>query len=203
VSQPDILRGYGEHAGELIPRFETLSSVDVLAPVLEVLPNTPAHVLEVGAGTGRDASWLARQGHKVVAVEPVAELRHAGMALHRADPIHWVDNRLPSLESLLGSPQRYDLILAIAVLQHIAPEEHPAAIRTLAALAMPQGRIVLSLRHGPAPPSRPCFPADPERVVECAESAGLRLHLCRRTPSIQQENRDAGVTWTWLCFERR
>ena len=31
-------------------------------------------VLDIGAGTGRDALWLGQQGFQVVAVEPVIEL---------------------------------------------------------------------------------------------------------------------------------
>lgn len=41
-----------------------------------------------GAGTGRDAARLAELGHEVVAVEPVAALREAGIGLfpYPADP---------------------------------------------------------------------------------------------------------------------
>ncbi|HYJ51710.1 MAG TPA: methyltransferase domain-containing protein [Allosphingosinicella sp.] len=90
MDKPDILQGYAANAAELIPRFDALSTRDVLAPVAALLPARPSRVLDIGAGTGRDAAWLADQGHHVVAVEPVEELREAGMALHPSERIAWV-----------------------------------------------------------------------------------------------------------------
>ena len=43
-----------------------------------LIPATPSRVLDVGAGTGRDAAALAALGHSVVAVEPTPELRAHG-----------------------------------------------------------------------------------------------------------------------------
>ena len=201
VSQPDVLRGYAADAAELIPRFEALRTPEVLAPVEALLPVQPCRVLDIGAGTGRDAAWLAGRGHNVVAVEPVRELREAGMALHRSERIRWVDDRLPTLDRL-PEPSLYDLILAVAVWQHLPASEHRQAIETLAGRLSSAGRLIISLRHGPGAPKRPCFPAGPDRIVSYAEDAAMRLRMRRSAGSVQQKNRDAGVTWTWLCFER-
>ena len=131
----------------------------MLAPVSQLLPTLPARILDVGAGTGRDAAWLAAQGHQVVAVEPVHELRRAGMALHPTGNIEWLDDRLPRLERLRRTSDKFDLILVIAVWQHLRREEQSASINTLARVAAAEGRLILSLRHGPGLPSRRCFPA--------------------------------------------
>jgi SAM-dependent methyltransferase len=200
--QPDVLRGYAEDSGDLIPAFEALRTTDVLAPVEAMLPSRPSRVLEVGAGTGRDASWLAERGHTVVAVEPVRELREAGIALHPTNKIRWVDDRLPDLSTLRHEASEYDLILVVAVWQHLPPDEHERAIITLGGKLTSDGCLVISLRHGPGSPTRPCFPADTDRVVSFAEDAGLRLRMRRSTASVQHRNRDRGVTWTWLCFSR-
>ena len=42
---------------------------------VNLLPRPPGRALDVGAGTGRDAAWLARLGFQVVAVEPSGVLR--------------------------------------------------------------------------------------------------------------------------------
>src|SRR6187431_1617865 len=97
MDQSAIFEGYAADAANLVPRFEALDTEDVLAPVMDLLPPAPCHCIDVGAGTGRDAAWLAGRGHHVVAVEPVDALRHAGMALHRAQGIEWLADSLPSL----------------------------------------------------------------------------------------------------------
>lgn len=201
MDHADVLQGYAEDAQDLIPRFEALSSENVLATVRDLLPKPPSRVLDVGAGTGRDAAWLARQGHEVTAAEPVEALRRAGMALHRLSNLSWTDDRLPDLPGLVRSARRYDLILLVAVWQHLRAEQHEAAIATLASLLAPGGRLILSLRHGPGAPRRPCYPASPGQIIRAAADARLDLTARRESASIQQKNRDAGVTWTWLCFD--
>jgi SAM-dependent methyltransferase len=203
IGEQNIFDGYAVDAPGLIPRFEAIASADVLAPVIDLLPARPCHILDIGAGTGRDAAWLAGRGHRITAVEPVDALRRAGTALHPSPDISWIDDRLPALADVRRRDEKYGLILLVAVWQHLRPEQHAQAISTLAALAAPDGRLILSLRHGPGSPARPCFPARPERIVAAAERAGLSLVRRRTAPSVQQKNREAGVTWTWLCFDRR
>jgi hypothetical protein len=62
--------------------------------------------------------------------------------------------------------------------------------------------LIISVRHGPGSSTRPCFPADPDRIVGYAEDTRMRLRMRRTAGSLQQGNRDLGVIWTWLCFER-
>jgi hypothetical protein len=60
----------------------------------------------------------------------------------------------------------------------------------------------MSLRHGPGSPARPCFPCDPDETIAGAAGAGLVLVARREAQSVQQVNRDLGVTWTWLAFDQ-
>ncbi|MGK5094409.1 methyltransferase domain-containing protein [Deltaproteobacteria bacterium TL4] len=54
--------------------------------------------LDIGAGTGRDAAWLVRQGLSVFAVEPVAAMRQQAEVFHPEAGIHWIDDTLPHLK---------------------------------------------------------------------------------------------------------
>jgi SAM-dependent methyltransferase len=202
MSNSDVLRGYAADAPQLGPQFEAIATEEFLAPVAAWLPESPARILDCGAGTGRDAAWLAEQGHHVVAVEPVDELREAGRALHLNEQIRWVKDELPALANLEREAADFDLILVLAVWQHLRPEVHRQAMQVLAAKVAPQGRLILSLRHGPGAPFRPCYMASADDIVAYGTEAGLRLLLRQSAESIQQRNRDRGVTWTWLCFER-
>jgi protein-L-isoaspartate O-methyltransferase len=140
MSKPDILRGYAVDAPELIPRFEAIRIEELLAPGAAMLPGSPSRILEIGAGTGRDAAWPAERGYQVVAVEPVDELREAGMALHFSERIVWIKDQLPALKGLVDA-STYDLVLVLAVWQHILPTEHRLAVETLAEKLTSKGRL--------------------------------------------------------------
>ena len=195
-----VLEGYEESASELIRRYEALDPAALYAPVAEALPEVPCRVLDIGAGTGRDAAWLAAQGHAVLAIEPVRTLREAGQRLHPEAGIRWLDDRLPDLPRVRALEERFDFILLSGVWQHLPSAEQARAMPVLATLLAPGGRLVLSLRHGPGAANRPCFEAAPEVVIESGRAAGLALMLHRTAPSVQEENRCRGVTWTWLVF---
>lgn len=202
MQQPDIIQGYTDAAGDLVPRYDALTFAQVLAPVADLLPTSPGEVLDVGSGTGRCAAGFAERGHRVVAAEPVLPFLEAARLLHPSPRISWVEDRLPRLDRVGATQRRFDLVTLIAVWQHIAPEERAPALATLAALTAEEGRLILSLRHGPGAPQRPCFACDPDETIAGAGAVGLRVSARRSAPSIQQQNRDAGVTWTWLAFDK-
>ena len=58
----------------------------------------PGFACDIGAGTGRDANWLAEQGWEVLAVEP-SKLRESGEQ-HSAPRVAWLDDALPDLKRL-------------------------------------------------------------------------------------------------------
>ena len=111
-----ILKGYEDAAKcDLIERFESILSRDLLAPVMTYIPKQPCRILDVGAGTGRDAAWLAAQSHSVLAAEPVDALRHSGMAKHTSPNISWVKDALPELSHTISLGQVFDVVLFCAV----------------------------------------------------------------------------------------
>ena len=200
----EVIRGYASAASpELIGRYEAIAAEEVLAPVIDLLPTEPACIADIGAGTGRDAAWLARRGHRLVAIEPAGPLREAGRAMHAALPIRWVDDRLPHLAQLASEESAFDLILLVGVWQHLDEMERRRAVRRLAGLAAPGGRLILSFRHGPGGEGRPVHPGDPRVTIAAAHVAGFSLIRRRCAEAVQEANRAAGVSWTWLAFERR
>ena len=193
-----ILEGYAASSAELVPRFEAICSARLYAPVADLLPESPARIVDIGAGTGRDAAWLAGQGHPVTAVEPVDELRQSGMALHQSPRIEWLDERLPDLRGL--ADRRFDCVILSGVWQHLDGDQRRAAMPRLAGLTAPLGLMIMSLRHGPGAPNRPVHQGRPECTIDAASSQGFALIRSRRADSVQAGNRAAGVHWTWLAF---
>ncbi|WP_308130291.1 class I SAM-dependent methyltransferase [Kitasatospora aureofaciens] len=188
--------GYGAEADALAVQYESVAFADVHRDMLHLFPQPPAAVLDIGAGTGRDAAALAALGHPVVAAEPTPELRRIGEQLHADSGIRWVDDALPALPSLGAA--RFDLVLLTAVWMHLAPAERPPAMQALARVLAPGGRVVLSLRHGLVPSGRRMFDVPPDETITLA--ATHRLRLLHRTARADLHARP-GVHWTVLAFE--
>ncbi|SNS93675.1 hypothetical protein SAMN05216276_1019164 [Streptosporangium subroseum] len=70
--------GYAEAADALVEQYESVAFADVHREALHLFPTRQSWVLDIGAGSGRDAAALASRGHRVVAAEPTAELRTLG-----------------------------------------------------------------------------------------------------------------------------
>lgn len=198
----DILDGYAAAATpDLIEGYEAFDPAVLYAPVLDLLPKTPGRAADIGTGTGRDAAWLAGQGHRVLAVEPVRALREAGMARHGDKGITWLDDTLPDLSAAreLGP---FDLVTLNGVWQHIDDTARAVAMPVLAAMLARGGRLVLALRHGPGVAGRRAFPMSDEATIAAAGGCGLALLRRQDTASHQAGNRALGVRWTWMAFER-
>lgn len=191
--------GYGANAAPLAEQYERLRFEDVHAQVLHLYPAPPGRVLDVGAGSGRDAAALARRGHEVLAVEPTPELRAEAMRRHADAGIVWLDDHLPALAAVQGLGQRFDLVLLTAVWMHLEPAGRAAALPVLAGLLAPGGVLSLTLRHGPVPAGRRMFDVPPSELVAHGTPLGLRcLHVGRRE-SLQGH---AGVHWSQVVLQR-
>lgn len=190
--------GYDQDVEAFFARAETVSFADKHAGVLHLMPAKPANVLDIGAGSGRDAADFAAMGHRVVAVEPTAALRVGAIARHGRLAITWLDDGLPDLAAVRALGETFDLILLSAVWMHLDAAERRRAMPRVAALLAPGGRLILSLRHGPTPPGRRMFEVTGAETTALAKAEGLTplVHATRR--SIQAANRLAGVTWTIL-----
>jgi SAM-dependent methyltransferase len=194
--------GYAEEAEELFRRHEGILAADVHGAVLHLIPTAPSRILDIGAGTGRDAAWFASLGHRVVAVEPTDALRLPAMALHPSPQIEWLNDSLPDLAVLLARGERFDVVMLTAVWMHLDPPQRRQAMQNLAALLRAGGTVIMRIRHGPAPSGRRMFDVTPEETVEIAGMHGLQLVLNLRVESIQERNRAAGVIWTSLAFAK-
>jgi SAM-dependent methyltransferase len=170
--------------------------------VLPLLPAAPASVIDIGAGTGRDAAWLAERGYRVVAVEPTEALRSRAIALHPSPAIEWIDDSLPALRARRRAAQALRSGDADGGVD--APRRGGAPRRDgeRRRAGRARGLLVMTLRHGPVPSGRIMFAVSAEETIALAEAHGLRLALDVHAESSQAENRDAGVSWTQLAFRR-
>lgn len=193
--------GYSEDAESLISRYEGVSFKEKYQAVLHLLPTKAGRILDIGAGTGGDAAWLATSGHCVLAIEPTDPLREAGARLHPSSQIEWLDDSLPSLLKTMARKEVFDLVLVTAVWAHLAESERQQAMSNIAALLKPGALLIMSLRHGPAPANRRVFEVTAEETMALARRDGLKELLYVRTQSALPINQQAGVMWSWLAFQ--
>jgi len=195
-------QGYREEADEFVKRSERIPFDEKHRHVLHLIPRDPCRVLDIGSGSGADADHFAALGHRVVAVEPTDELRLAAMALHPSERIDWGNDSLPDLSWTRSRCQRFDLVMISAVWMHLNYSERQIGMPNVASLIQPGGTLLLSLRHGPVPPTKLMFDVSAGETIQLAQAQGLHLILNVEADSIQEANRRAGVTWSHLAFVR-
>lgn len=177
MPHPDPVRWYDARAAELAPRYESVRPDDVLSWLAAYLPDAPALVLDIGAGTGRDAAWFTEKGYKVVAVEPSAGMRREAEARHPDEfgRIEWVSDRLPSLAATMRLGIAADVVFLGAVWMHVRKEDRPGAFRKLVSLTRSGGLIAMSIRRGPGDEERGIEAAPVDEVERLAVAHGLAV----------------------------
>lgn len=197
MTSANAIAGYTAQAAQLVVRYDAIPNEIWYAPVRHLLPATPARVIDIGAGTGRDARWLATMGHAVTAVEPVPAFVAAGQA---QDGARWITDALPALPQALALDEHFDLIILSAVWQHLDARERQAAAPVLRRLAAAGATLLMALRHGPASTDRPVWPIDVDDTAQLLAGAGFRETFRTSARSILPANLAAGVHWTWLAL---
>lgn len=175
----DTIQYYTKHAEQLAAQYDSLDFEQVHQDWLEELPRDGI-ALDVGAGSGRDARYLASKGLTVYAVEPAHGIREQAQRYATSPNIHWIDDSLPELAHVQRQATKFDLILLSAVWMHIAPSQRQRAFRKLSSLLKPNGKMVVSLRHGASPDGRTMHPVDADELKQYAQQQGLSYKLLER-----------------------
>jgi SAM-dependent methyltransferase len=102
-----------------------------------------SRVLDIGCGSGRDASRLHAKGYDVFGIEPAGGLRSAAIANHPELTGKVADGMLPDTGLPFGGG--FDGILCNAVLMHVPDSQLFDAALTIRALLKQHGRLLLSL----------------------------------------------------------
>ena len=66
---------YERNVESLSARYEAVGGEAIHVWLMDLLPESPAMILDVGAGTGRDAALLAGMGHEIVACSATNRMR--------------------------------------------------------------------------------------------------------------------------------
>ncbi|MBZ1351213.1 class I SAM-dependent methyltransferase [Alcaligenaceae bacterium LF4-65] len=190
---------YDQHATVLTEQYEALAPEAVHHWLIDLMPTgKDLKALDVGAGSGRDAAWLASRGYDVWAVEPSEGMRLQGQQLHATSRITWVEDALPKLEVITGLNQGYDFILLSAVWMHVAPEQRVSAFEKLTQLLEPKGVLAITLRCGPAPAERAMYEVTEQEVRQLADRFGVKVLRCVTAPD--QSGRSE-ISWIQMALQ--
>jgi len=209
---------YHQEAALFAKQYDALSFERVHASWQPYWPDS-GMVLDIGAGSGRDALWLAKRGCQVIALEPAADLRQIGQlktataanasanssanfeehALENsALSVQWLNDSLPELKACYQLNLQFNTILLSAVWMHLAPSERERAFRKIANLLAPGGRFVLSLRFGEFTDGRVSYPVCVDEIASLAKQFGLVLsHVSALTADSAGRN---DVQWQTLVL---
>ena len=192
----DEIAWYDAHAEPLANRYESVAPARVHGWLKDLLPAQPATVLDVGAGSGRDAAWLAGRGHAVVAVEPSSRFRTIARERHDDPAIQWLADSLPGLRRTFRTGLAFDFILVSAVWMHVAPGDRSRAFRKLITLLKPGGCLAITLRSGPAEGGRRFHPASAEEIRSLARDHGA---FVEREAAADDHFGRGEIRWTQLA----
>ncbi|MGC8529249.1 MAG: class I SAM-dependent methyltransferase [Leptospirillia bacterium] len=196
-SDPPGIAFYDRKAQDLARAYDAIDFEALHGLLLPFLPSQ-GPVLDVGAGSGRDARALAFRGLEVVAVEPSEGMRREA-ARHPSSPkILWKDDSLPDLESLPDKAS-FSLILVSAVWMHVPPEHRDRAFRRLSGLLLPEGHLFLTFRRGPDDCERGMAPVNLPDTLRIARECGLSLLVSNTSEDLLGRS---GITWSALLFRR-
>lgn len=119
---------------ELLPRVFSLTDHDAG-------PLAGLSIVDIGCGAGLAAEPLARAGARVVGIDPAErniEIAKAHLRTSGAE----VDYRNMLPEQLARSGERYDVVLSLEVVEHVA--DMPHFLQSCARLVAPGGVLVLA-----------------------------------------------------------
>lgn len=141
---------------------------------------TPGRALDLAAGEGRNAIWLARQGWSATAVDFSQVALDKGRAVAGDTPVDWVC----ADATTWSSAPVFDLVV-VAYLQ-LPPDERRAALRAGAASLAPGGTLVVvahdstNLTDGTGGPQDPSLLYTAPDVLADLEGSPLQVQRAER-----------------------
>lgn len=159
----------------------------------------PGRAIDLAAGEGRNALWLAEQGWKACAIDfsPVAIERARGLAEERlGDDAELITFAVGDLHRLRPERRAFDLVLLVYL--HVSPEDMWLIMRTASEYVAPDGLLLVVGHHRDNLASGVGGPQDPnvlyteDELVADLDGTGLVVERAERvTRTVEGSPREA------------
>jgi SAM-dependent methyltransferase len=193
----DPVEWYEKNSSIAAADYESADPSQLNRWLSDLLPRASGTIIDIGAGSGRDAAWFAALGHDVLAIEPSAAMRIEGMRRHPMPSIRWIDDRLPEMSVVSRVGASADVVFLSGVWQHIPASSRERAFRKLADLVRSGGLLVLTLRHGPASAERAMHDVSADEVERLARGRGF---VIAKIESVEDSLGRRDVKWTRIAL---
>lgn len=136
---------YNNNINQCVSQYESLTFDMVHGELVKKEIKENSKILDVGCGTGRDAFYLANNGHMVTALDPSDEMLKYATQNNNHKNIKYVKSSLPNLENIDG---KFDFILISAVWMHLDLEQQKKSLKILKSKLNKNAKILILVRHG-------------------------------------------------------
>jgi SAM-dependent methyltransferase len=151
-------------------RFYARFQLRAVERCLGDLPLHGARCLDVGCGSGRWSRWLAARGAHVIGIDPTEAMLGAARRLSPE-----VEFQRMSATAITLPPESFDLVTAVTVIQHLAPDEQLSAVHAVSNMVKPGGTLFVFDLIDPRDRGRLVFPRPPEEWIDLYRREGMEL----------------------------
>jgi len=171
---------YESNAKELSKRYES-AKMDNIHTLLKSTFPANSSLLEIGCGSGRDASFMYQNGYDVLAIDGSREMIAEARVCHPE-----LDERLEVIkipDELNFEPSSFDGVYSIATLMHLEKEAIDHTIEKITSILKPGGKFFFSVSiqrddiddQGKDEKGRHFTTMSADEWIACCEKYGLIL----------------------------
>jgi len=142
------LNYYDKNAVEFASQTVCIDMHDLYELFIKQLPQKDTQcILDLGCGSGRDASYFAKQGYDVTAIDASAELIQWAQQHHMSNRVDWDHLEFISIEKQPWNG-KFTGVWACASLLHVPFLELSSVIESLLGTLTDEGVMYLSFKYG-------------------------------------------------------
>ena len=141
LPEQNTLTYYRKNASDLVTRYETAEVEDLQSRLQTVFAGRAFSLLEIGCGSGRDASFMTARGFQVTAIDASGEMIEHAKRVHPELTMYQM--QVP--EGLQELPDLFEGVYSIATLMHLSTSQIDKTFAAIASKIVPDAPFFFSV----------------------------------------------------------